>query len=575
MRGIVPDIGGEVAAEGRLALYKGMVSLNYGEGGSFLAFYRGDLMDTLEVQEQTLPVIFGGGHGDPAGNIFYRYGGRQEYASDEMYWRASDTLFYDLTLDLLSARGLECYFVLSREGRTVELGSPDHPYIEIVHVTNSTGQRPDSTRPGRFAIVAVPLDVEGSNSVISVFGDDLGSPDPTKWRLGNYNNAVDSVLAYPDAEEVIPGRGWWLISREPETFGVDGYTVRPNRSYLGVGYYEVPIALGWNQLANPFPFNIDWREVLVDRNGTVVSVYAGLIDDVAYWYSGSGYFWANTLPAWDGFFVFANQPGLKMMFPYREQIRGDSRSSMRSLATATADLNWSLQFTMEADGLTDDGNLVGVRDDARDGLDRFDMAEPPAAPGTSQLAFVLPDDDPYLRRCDIRPPLEDGAAWDMAMTHANERVLTVTGIDDLPNDLEAVLVFDIGTTVILRESMTIAVPFDTRSARLLIGSRNYTASEVSAILPEECQLHQNFPNPFNPVTNLRYTVPEAGHVLLEVFNLLGQRVITLVNDEVSAGTHDVTWNALDSEGRPVATGVYFYRITAGDFTAVRKMLLLK
>jgi flagellar hook assembly protein FlgD len=64
-------------------------------------------------------------------------------------------------------------------------------------------------------------------------------------------------------------------------------------------------------------------------------------------------------------------------------------------------------------------------------------------------------------------------------------------------------------------------------------------------------------------------------VLLEVYNLLGQRVTTLVNGPMDAGTHTVIWNGIDADGRQVATGVYFYRLTTPDYTDVKKMLLLK
>ena len=83
-------------------------------------------------------------------------------------------------------------------------------------------------------------------------------------------------------------------------------------------------------------------------------------------------------------------------------------------------------------------------------------------------------------------------------------------------------------------------------------------------------LEGNYPNPFNPVTEISFSVPSASHVRLEVFNVSGQKVTTLVDRELCAGYHQVTWDA-----SAVASGVYFYRMQAGAFTDVRKMVLVK
>jgi hypothetical protein len=89
-------------------------------------------------------------------------------------------------------------------------------------------------------------------------------------------------------------------------------------------------------------------------------------------------------------------------------------------------------------------------------------------------------------------------------------------------------------------------------------------------LPKEFALQQNYPNPFNPVTCISFSVPKRSLVRLDVFNILGQKVATLVDQDLDAGTHSVFWDASDD-----ASGVYFYRLRAGDFHAERKMLLIK
>jgi hypothetical protein len=88
-------------------------------------------------------------------------------------------------------------------------------------------------------------------------------------------------------------------------------------------------------------------------------------------------------------------------------------------------------------------------------------------------------------------------------------------------------------------------------------------------------LYQNYPNPFNPSTVITYTVPVAGNVTVEVLNILGQRVATLVDQVQPAGTHSLTWNAQNDRGVKITSGVYFLKMQAGSFTQIKKMLLLK
>jgi len=88
-------------------------------------------------------------------------------------------------------------------------------------------------------------------------------------------------------------------------------------------------------------------------------------------------------------------------------------------------------------------------------------------------------------------------------------------------------------------------------------------------------LKGNYPNPFNPVTNIAYSVKEDSDVTLEIYNVKGQLVRTLVNEHVTAGNHSVMWNGTDDAGRTVGSGVFFYRMHAGDFTSTQKMILLK
>ena len=94
-------------------------------------------------------------------------------------------------------------------------------------------------------------------------------------------------------------------------------------------------------------------------------------------------------------------------------------------------------------------------------------------------------------------------------------------------------------------------------------------------VPQVFVLQPNFPNPFNPSTTIRYQLPVGSEVSLEIYDVLGQKVRTLVSGKQAAGFHRMVWDSRDDSGRQVAAGAYLYRLRAGDFTQVRKLMLLK
>jgi fibronectin type 3 domain-containing protein len=126
-----------------------------------------------------------------------------------------------------------------------------------------------------------------------------------------------------------------------------------------------------------------------------------------------------------------------------------------------------------------------------------------------------------------------------------------------------------------------------------VSTNNYTMNNVNITLtptgvttvgdnsamPSAFSLAQNYPNPFNPSTTIRFDLPMVSKVQLRIFNLLGQDVATLMNEEVPAGKLSIVWNGKDNAGRAVASGIYFYQMRAAasgaEFSAVRKMMLLK
>jgi hypothetical protein len=100
-------------------------------------------------------------------------------------------------------------------------------------------------------------------------------------------------------------------------------------------------------------------------------------------------------------------------------------------------------------------------------------------------------------------------------------------------------------------------------------------SQPIELVPSTFTLGNNYPNPFNPSTTIRYSIPITGYVRLRVFDVSGREVASLVNGVQSAGTHVVNWHGTDDGGRTLASGAYFYMLESLGQQITRRMLLLK
>jgi hypothetical protein len=178
------------------------------------------------------------------------------------------------------------------------------------------------------------------------------------------------------------------------------------------------------------------------------------------------------------------------------------------------------------------------------------------------------------------PPVFPGLAFDVRFSGDMKYVVDSGEIDVLNQSETLTLEYDIkvdmgehmnwvltsnnGKDYILEGTGEITVP---SSERFVLNREN--------VIPVTFSLHQNFPNPFNPITTLSYDLPKDSDVRLAIFDMLGNEVATLVNTNQQAGFRSVQWNATDSMGRPVSAGVYLYQIQAGEFVQTKKMVLLK
>ena len=132
----------------------------------------------------------------------------------------------------------------------------------------------------------------------------------------------------------------------------------------------------------------------------------------------------------------------------------------------------------------------------------------------------------------------------------------------------------INTNYLGKDDLTLDIAYQFIGKGFDIISSGQSSMELKPV-PKSFSLSQNFPNPFNPVTTINFDLPKDAHVRLVVYDLLGREVIELINNQLPASYHSVTWNSRNREGHPLAAGIYFYQIQTAEFNKTKKMVLLQ
>jgi hypothetical protein len=177
---------------------------------------------------------------------------------------------------------------------------------------------------------------------------------------------------------------------------------------------------------------------------------------------------------------------------------------------------------------------------------------------------------------DLKSPVEPGSyrEWTFKIESSSDEVLLSWIMSGLPDEYQIGYNYSDGLFFEdLRSVESITVPGN--SELIVRVGMDVLGSIDNNVLPVAYKLHQNYPNPFNPTTSIKYDLPDQAHVEILIYDMLGRKVRTLINQVQSAGYLSVNWNAANDVGEPVSAGVYIYTIEAGSFRETRKMIFLK
>ncbi|UCE17421.1 MAG: T9SS type A sorting domain-containing protein [Gemmatimonadota bacterium] len=377
-------------------------------------------------------------------------------------------------------------------------------------------------------MVSVPV-VPDDATLTTLFPDAVAS-----WK---YNGG------YQTAEEAAEGEGYWLLYGAADLEEITGLPIRT---------FQKDLTAGWNLVGSCF------EDVAIS---TIVDVSTGMfptwISPMNIWaWGGSGYLPTGTIKAGGSVWMLAEESGT-----IEVAVVDASVARVPVVTEEMIEPTWMSRITVQSDSEVKTLEF-GAEELATSAYDRrIDRPAPPDVPSTDFVAHFTSDFgivSNFWR--DVRG-LEDNS-WRLNVDA--ESALTITwDVLAVPQDMAARLRID-GVEVDMRSQNSISLAKGPHDLDIVVRT-----------VPKTFELAQNYPNPFNPETNITYGLPEDGTVVMKVYNVLGQEIRTLVNEQQSAGYYTVIWDGTNDNGEMVSTGVYIYSIMAGRYVDTKRMVLVK
>ncbi len=362
---------------------------------------------------------------------------------------------------------------------------------------------------------------------------------------------------------------------------------------------------GWNLVSNPYPYSLNWRDVVdaADNKNTLPVAY---IWDHSLNSNNGGYkinygyplppgapedfFFDGHIPVMQSFWVKASGTGASLTFKpeYQEAAKSPYKQNSGK-EKEKGQISDFISIKVEHDEFSD---RVLLFPDNGEGINADIPKLNTLAGRFVDMAFVHTDDSRWISGTFTENAVHD-FMLDVNSTESGLFTFKLDQVSALSSDIRILLIDQkSGKKMEITEQeeieLNITAPMkrintpstlpklktgsnDDASFILQVRTGTTVSSELEEEIPESFTLNQNYPNPFNPSSTIRFGLPEASQVRMEVFNILGQKVATLINgDRMNAGWHRVQFNA-----GSLSSGVYIYRIQAGNFVQTKRMMLIK
>lgn len=525
--------------------------------------------------------------------LHYRQGGQTAYSSLAMTARTERTWTANIPGSSVTLRGIEYYLEVEAAGRTAysPTSSPHvSPHRLPVRVTGSDGGGSLATVEHRYRMISIPA-VLTDSLPRDVMVDDLGQPDSTAWRCGRWDPAAElsREVGVDNTVSFAPGRAFWLITDQPRRVTFGGATVFPP----GIRDHAITLTLkpGWNQIGNPFAYEVGLAHVLVDDGSRVRSlaeaVTAGLVEpQPLHAYDGTTYHAEGTsLAPWTGYFVAnLNDTDIDLVLPALESPAG---VASRPLPDSGREPPAWLMTLRAQDTRSVATVEIGGAANAEEAWDSWDRLQPPAAPQGGVALRVqnpaLPPRTQALQR-DVRPlAVSGGAVWivQAVVSEAGVVKLSWTVPADFPSGCAARLVdLQRHSWIDLAPDGAYETAFagpGTASFRVAIGAPGWLDLQSPASGPAGAHFTAALMggNPTRGVMQARLMLERAERIAVCAFDLHGRLVRTIKDEQMGPGVHIISWDGMTAEGRTAPSGMYILRVAGGGRERTLRGVLLR
>jgi hypothetical protein len=513
--------------------------------------------------------------------LHYRRGGDAGFKRVDMRSNPDGVYAATIPKDSVTSRGIEYFFTARNDVDSTSLPvAPGFYSIRVRVGGNGESKRsaqPSGNAQSGYRLVSAPMQLEEA-SPQAVLADDLGSYDDKKWRffelVENYLSVPADQSIYRELGEVPAmktGIAYWLLVKDAGKV-IDtgaGVSIRTD------SVYSIAFQPGWNFVGSPFTFPMPFEKL---------SLQSGRQLDIRF-YNGAFVPAISPMQPFEGYLVANNSTA-------GDRLLIDPILSPRTTSLPKAidlpyrqNAKWFIQILANCQEARDVDNAAVAIPEASSDWDNYDRPEPLVIGEYVAVYFPHPEWGKVFKAytTDARPEPSDGEIWDFEVrTNIRDRVrLTFANLASVPGEFE-VWVMDqtLNLSHNLRESnnYVIAGTEHPKRLQLVVGKRGFVAEKRATVerTPVAYELSQNFPNPFNPSTTIRYGLPREERVALTIYNTLGEEVLTLIEDEMQkAGYHAAIWDGRNRAGQVAASGVYIYKLRAGSFTSIKKMALVR
>ena len=523
---------------------------------------------------------------NPGVDIFFRTAGEPEFDKADMTAPDSSTYTFRIPGIYLQTPGLEYYIEVTDSGNKVNR-VPDSGIISQRVKTEGAGIIKSTPQPSDvYNLISIPFNVTFP-SPDSVLVDDFGPYKKHEWRLFEpMVNMDENTVTYAEYLDVdltfTPGKVFALIVNG-ERPRID---IGPGNSLHTDRKFSIALNQGWNFFGSPFNFSIPTTNLSTTLNQSIDLLYR--FEDLEAGPISMQVASSSFLDPFEGYLIWSTQMDTLLIDPFvcpdgnMDDSLCPDRTEPEVVPASYPGL--PIRITARNGNLRDDENIILLTERANRDWDVLDRPDTPRIGDYVALYFPRDGWEKLAKNytIDARPMPDLGDEWsfEVVSSRSGKVDLMFEGLDAVPPHYQVYL-WDRVNNIRhnLRENPNYAVPGVTKGSPrafvVYMGSDDFLRGTNEPRLPEEFELFQNYPNPFKASTTIRYGLPNASPVSLSIYDILGRKIVSLV--EVSnqlAGYHITDWDGLNRAGVPVSSGVYFVHADLGGKIITRKLILI-